>query len=344
MPASTTRRTLLRCAPLAALAAATACGAEGGAPAASGAPAQPAGGDGPFPVQVRHALGTTTVESAERVVTWGWGSQDVLWALGLQPVGIPETTYGGDAEGAYPWWRGHHDPAATTAIGASETGQVPFEAVAALDPDLVLAVNSGLTAQDWSTLSAIAPTVAYPDQPWQTTWQDQALLIGRAVGREDEAQRLVDEAEADLAARAAANPQLAGRTFAYVYATAAGLSVYLPGDSRVDTLHGLGLVDAPGVAALAATSEQFYVEVAKERARDLDCDVLVGYGELSLEELRADPVYATMPAVAAGAVVWLTDEDLIAATSTTLLNLPWQMDRLVPQLAAAADAAALATA
>ncbi|WP_432573442.1 ABC transporter substrate-binding protein [Kineococcus sp. SYSU DK005] len=342
MPLRATRRSLLLSAPLAALAATAACGSGGsaGAPGAT-ATASGAGGaqDGAFPVRVEHALGTTTVEAApQRIVTWGWGSQDVLWALGLQPVGVPEVTYGGEG-GAYPWWEGHHDPAATTSLGAGESGEVPFEGVAELAPDLVLAVNSGITAQDWSTLTAIAPTVAYPDQPWQTTWQDQARLVGRAVGKQEEAEQLVADAEADVAARAAANPQLAGKSFAYVYATAANLSVYLPGDSRVDTLHGLGLVDAPGVTALAGTSDQFYVEVAKERVRDLDCDLLVGYGELTLEQLRADPVYATMPAVAKGAVVWLTDEDLIAATSTTVLNLPWQLDRTVPMLAAAADAA-----
>ncbi|MCI3923997.1 iron-siderophore ABC transporter substrate-binding protein [Paenibacillus sp. TRM 82003] len=334
-----TRRSLLLSAPLAALAAATACGSQDSGASTAGGSAGTAGTAGAFPVTVEHALGSTTVDAApERIVTWGWGSQDVLWALGLQPVGIPEVTYGGE-DGAYPWWEGHHDPSVTTAIGASETGEVPFEKVAELAPDLVLAVNSGLTGQDWSTLTRIAPTVAYPDQPWQTTWQDQAKLIGRAVGKAQEAEDLVAEAEDDLAARAAANPQLEGKSFAYVYATAAGLSVYLPGDSRVDTLHGLGLVDAPGVTALAESSDAFYVEVAKERVRDLDSDVLVGYGEISLEELTADPVYATMPAVANGAVVWLTDENLIAATSTTLLNLPWQMDRLVPELAAAADAA-----
>ncbi|WP_337060091.1 iron-siderophore ABC transporter substrate-binding protein [Kineococcus sp. G2] len=340
MPVRATRRSLLLSAPLAALAAATACGSqETGTTTGSAGTAAAAGAEGTFPVTVEHALGSTTVEAApERIVTWGWGSQDVLWALGLQPVGVPEITYGGE-DGAYPWWEGHHDPSVTTSIGASETGEVPFEKVAELAPDLVLAVNSGLTEQDWTTLTRIAPTVAYPDQPWQTTWQDQARLIGRAVGKEQEAEDLVAEAEADLTERAAANPQLEGKSFAYVYATSAGLSVYLPGDSRVDTLHGLGLVDAPGVTALAESSGEFYVEVAKERVRELDSDVLVGYGDISLEELRADPVYATMPAVANGAVVWLTDPNLIAATSTTLLNLPWQMDRLVPQLADAATAA-----
>ena len=60
---------------------------------------------------------------------------------------------------------------------------------------------------------------------------------------------------------------------------------------------------------------------------------------MTREELRADPVYASMPAVAADAVAWLEDQSLVSATSATVLNLPWQLDRLLPLLDAAAAAA-----
>ena len=43
-----------------------------------------------------------------------------------------------------------------------------------------------------------------------------------------------------------------------------------------------------------------------------------------------------MPAVAADAVAWLGDESLVSATSATVLNIPWQPDRLLPLLDAAA--------
>ena len=328
------RRALLATAPLALLAAA--CG-EGGTPAE-----EPAAAAGPatFPVTVEHALGSTTIPAApQRIVCLGWGSQDVVWALGQQPVGIPEITYGASGDGTLPWWEGHFDAAATTFLPSPDSGDLPFEQITALAPDLVLAVYSGITDTDYATLSRIAPTVGYPDQPWLTSWQDQTTMVGKALGKSAEAERLVADAEADLADRAAATPSLGGKTFSYVYATEAGLSVYLPGDSRVDALHALGLVDAPGVTALAAAQDAFYTEVAKERVRDVDSDLVVGYGTLTREQLRADPVYATMPAVAADAVAWIDDEQLVTATSATLLSLPWALDRLVPLLDAAARAA-----
>ncbi|PRY13502.1 ABC transporter substrate-binding protein [Kineococcus rhizosphaerae] len=329
----TTRRALLATVPLLALAAACGSGEQ--------ATAEPAATpDGAFPATITHALGTTTVGAApQRVVCLGWGSQEALWALGGQTVAVPEVTYGGLPDGTLPWWQGHFDAATTTFLPNPTSGELPFEQITALAPDLVLAVYSGITADDYATLSKIAPTVGYPDQPWLTTWQDQVRLVGQAIGRTAEAQALVASTEADLAARAEAAPALRGRTFSYVYASQQGLSAYLPGDPRVDVMHELGLVDAPGITALAAQEATFYAEVAKERVRDLDSDVLVGYGGLTRDQLRADPVFATMPAVAADAVAWFDDETLVTATSATVLSLPWLLDRLVPLLESAAQKA-----
>lgn len=334
VPLRTSRRTLLATAPLLALAA---CGSEDDTTATPAAGSTAPAGEGAFPVTVEHALGSATIEAQPtRIVTLGWGSQDVLWALGLQPVGVPEVTYGGLEDGTYPWWEGHFDAATTQFLPNPTSGEVPFEQITALAPDLILAVYSGITAEDHATLSQIAPTVAYPDEPWLTSWQDQATMIGTAVGLADRAATLVADTEDDLASRAAEHPALQGKTFSYVSADPSTLYVYLPGDPRVDMLHELGLVDADGVTALAASEQTFYAELAKERVRDVDSDIVVGYG-MTRDELRADPVYATMPAVAADAVAWLEDQSLVSATSATVLNIPWQLDRLLPLLDAAAQ-------
>jgi iron complex transport system substrate-binding protein len=327
------RRALLTTVPLAALV--SACG--DGESVQDPASAAEGSGSAAFPVTVEHALGSTTVEAEPtRIVCLGWGSQDALWALGLQPVGVPEVTYGGLDDGTYPWWEGHFDAETTQFLPNPTSGEVPFEQITALAPDLVLAVYSGITTDDYATLSRIAPTLAYPDEPWLTTWQDQATMIGRAVGKAEQAQALVADLEDDLATRATEHPALQGKTITYISADPTTLYVYLPGDPRVDMLHEFGLVDAPGVLALAETEQTFYAEVAKERVRDVDSDLVIGYG-MTRDELRADPVYATMPAVAADAVAWLEDQSLVSATSATVLNIPWQLDRLLPLLDAAAS-------
>ncbi|GAA4665883.1 iron-siderophore ABC transporter substrate-binding protein [Kineococcus glutinatus] len=292
-------------------------------------------------MSIEHALGTTEIDSApERVVVIGWGATDVLFSLGVTPVGVPTGSYGASEDGTFPWWEGHFDAAKTELMPSADSGEVPFEAIAAARPDLVIAVQSGITADDYATLTGIAPTVAYPEAPWKTTWQDQTTIVGRAVGKEDEATELVARTEESLAAAGRANPSLAGTTFSYVYASSAGLGTYLPGDSRVDLLTDMGMVVAPGVATLAEGATSFYTEVSKERIHDVDSDVLVAYGEMPLAEFRADPVFATVPAVAKDAVVWLEDETFITATSApSVLNVPWFLDRFAPQLAEAATKA-----
>ena len=99
----------------------------------------------------------------------------------------------------------------------------------------------------------------------------------------------------------------------------------------------MGMTVAPGVQRLAQGATSFYTDVSKERIHDVDAQVLVGYGEMPLEEFRADPVYATVPAVRSGAVAWMDDKTYITATSApSVLNVPWFLDRLAPQLAEAA--------
>ena len=114
-----------------------------------------------FPVTIPNTFGTTTISTApKRVVCIGWGSQDVALALGVVPVGMSKGTFG-DVDGTYPWQDDAlHGAAEPTLLDDADA--IPFEQVAALHPDVILAVQSGLTKSQYATLSDIAPTVAEP--------------------------------------------------------------------------------------------------------------------------------------------------------------------------------------
>src|SRR5690606_32626896 len=120
-------------------------------------------------------------------------SEATLLELGVVPVGINASTFAGDDEGRLQWNTekieelGGEEPALIN----TDDG-VPAEEIAALEPDLILAVQSGIEENEYERLSAVAPTVAYLDRPWMTPWQDEALTVGRALGREDDAQQVVD--------------------------------------------------------------------------------------------------------------------------------------------------------
>jgi len=72
-----------------------------------------------------------------------------------------------------------------------------FEAIAALEPDLILGVYADLSQGDYDKLSQIAPTIAQPeDQPaYGVAWDDQTRIIGHALGEESQALDLVEDVE-----------------------------------------------------------------------------------------------------------------------------------------------------
>ncbi|HEY4572262.1 MAG TPA: ABC transporter substrate-binding protein, partial [Kribbella sp.] len=144
-----------------------ACGSDGDKQAegsAGTAGSTPSG----FPVTLKNTFGETTItQKPERIVTLGWNAQDVVYALGETPVGMPKVTYGPTADGVTAWDGDKFDKSRTTLLDTGD--KYPFEKIAALEPDVILAPYEGFDEATYKTLSGIAPTVAYPGAPWQTT-------------------------------------------------------------------------------------------------------------------------------------------------------------------------------
>ena len=325
------------------------CAADGGGgeeePEAS--PEASAEGDGAFPVTIEHALGTAVVEEQpERVVTLGWGSQDTVLALGITPVGVPSDGFAGDPEtGLLPWTADAIEElggeAPTTYVDLPE---VDVQEIAALEPDLILATYSGISQEVYDQLSQLAPTVAYPETPWLVAWQDQTVINGRALGMEAEAEQLVTDTEALIAAAGEENPDLAGKTFAFVYASPEGeLSAYVEGDPRVDLLVGLGMELAPAIAELEVPEGTFFADLGTENTDLLaDVDVLVAWYNHADEQARVESLgtFAAIPAVERGSYLPVLDRQVsLAISTTTALSVPWVLERFVPELSEAAGAA-----
>jgi len=332
-----TTRALAFVATLSAAAALTAC-------AGSSEPEKAAAGDAPagaFPVTIEHALGSTTIESApERVATVGWGNHDVALALGVAPVGADDQTWsmdGSDGLGLYDWSLDAYE-----GLGAEEpvifdtADGVDFEAIADTAPDVILAGYSGLTEEEYATLSEIAPTVAYPDVPWYTPWRDAIRIDAEALGMADEGDALVDDLDAQIA-DATADSDFAGKTAAFFYMTPADLStisIYAVDDSRTALLGDLGF-EMPSAATKASESGAFYADISAENADQLDdVDVIVAYGgDDLLTALQADELWSTVPAVQNGAVVAMgTGDALSGAVTPTALSIPWVLDDYVALL------------
>lgn len=143
------------------------------APASTDIPsaeANPASDDA-FPVTIEHVYGETAItEKPERVATVAWANHEVPLALGIVPVGMSKATWGDDdGDGVLPWVEDKlNELGAETPVLFDESDGIDFEAVADTSPDVILASYSGITQEDYDTLSKIAPVVAYPEVAWGT--------------------------------------------------------------------------------------------------------------------------------------------------------------------------------
>jgi iron complex transport system substrate-binding protein len=167
-------------------------------------------------------------------------------------------------------------------------------------------------------------------------------IVGTALGRADEAQAVLDDLDAELAAQAEAHPELEGQTVAAVWDVAGTFYVYTPEDSRVEFLSALGLEDAPAVAELANGDSPFFYTLSYEQLDQLDSDLILSYHDTQEEAdafLQSAPIQA-IPAVARGQVAQVVGTELIAAVSPpTALSLTYGLDELVASLSAAAQLA-----
>jgi iron complex transport system substrate-binding protein len=338
------RRTLAALAAAAATALALA-GCAGAADQAADAGATNGASADAFPVTIEHALGETEIDEApERVATWGWGSTEAALALGVVPVAIAQQSYGANEDGVLPWVADELDElgAETPTILTDDGEAPPYEELIEAAPDVILAPYSGITEEQYELLSEIAPTVAYPDAPWTTPWREVVTTVGSALGLEDEAQGVLDDLDAELAAQAEAHPELEGETVAAVWDVAGTFYVYTPEDSRVEFLSALGLEDAPAVAELQNGDSPFYYTLSYEQLDQLESDLVLSYHDTQEEAdafLASAPIGA-IPAVSRGQVAQVVGTELIAAVSPpTALSLTYGLDELVASLSAAAQPA-----
>ncbi|MGV0108805.1 iron-siderophore ABC transporter substrate-binding protein [Arthrobacter sp. CP30] len=324
--------------------------ADGGSTATGGSSAS--ADAGAFPVTIEHAFGETTLsEKPERVATVSWVNADVSLALGVVPVGMPADSYGGNENQSTPWKDTKLEELGA-AIGTesapvqySETDGIAFDDIAATDPDVILAAYSGLSREDYDTLSKIAPVVAYPEVAYGTAWQDSTRIIGDALGLSDDAEQLVTETEQAIADAAADYPQLEGKTFIYgtlAPATADAVSVYTANDNRPRFLTELGMVQADVVTENTKGSEEFFIPWSAERANELDSDIFVTWvpDEATKDAIATDPLLGQIPAVQDGALVADSDNTLtLSVSAANPLSLVWALDRFLPMLGEAADKA-----
>jgi iron complex transport system substrate-binding protein len=296
-----------------------------------------------FPVTIDHKYGATTVPGQpKRVAVVGLMEQDALLALGIVPVATTEW-FGGYPGGIWPWAKDKLGAAALPVV-LSYTDGIQFEKVAALEPDLIVAMYSAITEDDYATLSKIAPTIAQPKSSsidWAASWQEVTTTLGLAVGQPDKAKELVKDTDALLAKYAADNPTFAGKT-GLVATPYEGFYVYGAKDPRGQLLQSLGFVMPEGLDAVSG--KEFGGNVSKERTDLLDVDALVWLldkYDTDKKKIDGNALYTALEVSKQDRDIFIAgdkEKAYYGATSfITVLSMPTLLDGLVPQLAAAVD-------
>ncbi|RZU30790.1 iron-siderophore ABC transporter substrate-binding protein [Blastococcus saxobsidens] len=298
------------------------------------------------PITIEHALGTTTVpEKPERVATVAWANHEVPLALGVVPVGMAAANFGDDdGDGLLPWVKERLEELdAETPVLFDETDGIDFEAVADTNPDVILAGYSGLTQEDYDTLSEIAPVVAYPEAPWATPWREVIEINAAGMGMAAEGEELVASIEQEIADTVAEHPQLEGTSAMFMThvdtTDLSEVSFYTPFDTRSAFFADLGLTTPASVQEASTDPEQFSGTVSAEQVDAFDdVDVIVTYGDQELvDALNADPLLSQIPAVRNGALVLLPNTPLGTAANPTPLAISWVLEDYATMLAEAAD-------
>lgn len=280
----------------------------------------------PDKIVLDHAFGQTILDKKpERVATIAWGNHDVALALGIVPVGLSKANYGVIADkGVLPWTEEKIKELNGKANLFDDLDGLNFEAISNSKPDVILAGYSGITKEDYDTLSKIAPVAAYKSKPWQTLWRDMIRIDSKALGMEKEGDELIKNTEARISKELEKYPEIKGKIkgkkVLFTMINAADTSkfwIYTSKDPRANYLTDLGLVFPESLKEFES-EDSFAKEISAEEANKInDADVIITYGDdKTLEALQKDPLLGKINAIKNGAVAVIPDNTPLAASCT----------------------------
>jgi iron complex transport system substrate-binding protein len=185
-------------------------------------------------------------------------------------------------------------------IVGTAVGEPDVEAIAALDPDLILGAFPNGSALD-DQLAAIAPTYLGIDFESSSQWKAVLLALADALGRVDDAETLI----ADFESRAAGLlVEPGGTSFATVRAYPDSVYVYGPDSFAGTIVEDAGLE----LAVPEEGGDGFGAELSYENLDAVDADAILFWTaneedpEAVVAQLETSPLYAALPAAQAGRV------------------------------------------
>lgn len=251
--------------------------------------------------EITHAMGTTDVpDNPQRIVVLTNEGTEALLAVGITPVGAVRSWLGD------PWYE--HiagEMADVTVVG--EESAVNLEAIAALQPDLILG-NKTRQEKIYEQLSAIAPTVM--SERLRGDWKINMALYTNAAGKGAEGRAALDAFDARVKTLGEAAGPLLEEEISLVR--------FMSGLTRIyynDTFAGLILGEIGFKRPAAQNKPEFADDVGKERIPDFEGDRLFyfvyetgdGAAEQQATDWTSDPLWQNLDVVKAGMAYPVSD-------------------------------------
>ena len=270
----------------------------------------------------------------QRIVTLGAQWTDVALAFGVTPVGYYDTNQASTGTVA-PWYG---DKLADSTLIKPEGDVVG--AVAAKDPDLILAPGFTTVSDTFDALSKLAPTIDRVSGEEVDPWKTMVTVMGTVLHQPEKAQQIIDDLDGKIAGLAEKNPGLKGKTFsiAYLYGSDQISALGKADDGAGQLFSALGLDVAPRLAQEAETTGRARFAVSPENLGWLDSDVMVmGVQNDDLRKrLEAMPGYKDLRSVKKGGVSLLSQLQITGLNEPSPGATAYALDQVTPALENAA--------
>jgi iron complex transport system substrate-binding protein len=289
--------------------------------------------------RIRHAYGEILLPAPpRRVVSLGFTAHDTVLALGVMPVALRHW-FGDQPGGLWPWAR-------PLARGPQQPILLPreisVEAVAVLEPDLIIGIGSGISPEQYAVLSRIAPVLMHSADrpPFGMAWHDVVQSLGQALERQSQAEKLIAGLRETFAAARARRPEWAGRSAVAAYNHGGESGVFMPEDTRSRFLSELGFV-APAALGRLSRTQGFFAPLSPEDLSPLDADLLLWVSSLGqVPEIVSLPLRRFLRAHVEGREVLTSPLAAAALSFGSVLSLPFALEALEAEIALASDGSA----
>ncbi|MGB4777040.1 ABC transporter substrate-binding protein [Microbacterium sp.] len=240
----------------------------------------------------------------QRIVIVQSAALDAALALGIEPVG---STFWGGA-GGVPEYLQDQVPADFTLVGNED--EPDFEAIAALEPDLIIATEAA--EENLATFEDIAPVAAFAfaDENGDSDWRGHVTQIADFTGREEQAEEVLADFDA-LIAELDAEVAVPGETVIPLRVRADHVRHYLPlSFVGADVLQSLSNIELPDSKVASENGE--WAVIPAERLDVLDSDRIIAFidSQEAYDTLQAQSLWQGLPAVQNGKVC--VTENLVA--------------------------------